>query len=183
MKQEAISAVPSRNKLSHAAGSSDGISAAALHQYQAAIQLLQQSKYDKALAAFEKLLPAAPAEIQERCRMYMTSCRRQMEKPALQFLTAEEQYDYAISLLNSGYYEDAREQFQGILASWPDADFAFYGLAALDAMTSQTQSCLDNLARAIELNPRNRLQARVDNDFQNMADDPRFTELLYPEVP
>jgi len=115
--------------------------------------------------------------------MYMTSCRRQMEKPALQFLTAEEQYDYAISLLNSGYYEDAREQFQGILASWPDADFAFYGLAALDAMTSQTQSCLDNLARAIELNPRNRLQARVDNDFQNMVDDPRFTELLYPEVP
>jgi len=27
------------------------------------------------------------------------------------------------------------------------------------------------------------VQARVDNDFQNMADDPRFTELLYPEVP
>jgi hypothetical protein len=33
------------------------------------------------------------------------------------------------------------------------------------------------------MNPKNRLQARVDNDFQNMADDPRFTELLYPEVP
>ena len=40
-----------------------------------------------------------------------------------------------------------------------------------------------NLARAIELNPRNRLQARADNDFQSMVDDPRFTELLYPEVP
>jgi hypothetical protein len=38
------------------------------------------------------------------------------------------------------------------------------------------------LSRAIELNPKNRVQARVDNDFQNMVDDPRFTELLYPEV-
>ena len=50
-------------------------------------------------------------------------------------------------------------------------------------MTGRTQDCLRNLGQAIELNPKNRLQARVDNDFQNMADDPRFTELLYPEVP
>jgi tetratricopeptide (TPR) repeat protein len=175
--------VSSRTKLSPTASKSDGLSAAALHHYQAAVQLVQQAKYEKALAAFEKLLPEAPAEIQERCRMYIASCRRQTEKPVLKFLTPEEQYDYAISLLNSGYFEDAREQFQGILASWPEADFAYYGLAALDSITSQVQNCLDNLARAIELNPRNRLQARVDNDFQNMVDDPRFTELLYPEIP
>jgi len=31
------------------------------------------------------------------------------------------------------------------------------------------------------LNPQNRFQARNDSDFQQMADDPRFTELLYPE--
>ncbi len=53
----------------------------------------------------------------------------------------------------------------------------------LEAITGRVQDCLNNLARAIELNPKNRLQARVDNDFQNMVDDPRFTELLYPEVP
>jgi hypothetical protein len=53
----------------------------------------------------------------------------------------------------------------------------------LDAITGQAQGCLKSLAKAIELNPRNRLQARADNDFQSMADDPRFTELLYPEVP
>ena len=39
------------------------------------------------------------------------------------------------------------------------------------------------LARAIELNPRLRIQARTDPDFLDMVDDPRFTELLYPEVP
>ena len=59
----------------------------------------------------------------------------------------------------------------------------FYGLALLNAVTGQSQECLTNLGRAIELNPKNRLQARVDNDFQSMVDDPRFTELLYPEIP
>jgi tetratricopeptide (TPR) repeat protein len=106
-----------------------------------------------------------------------------MEQRNLTFLTPEEHYDYAVSQLNTGYYEEAREQFNAILAAHPEADYAYYGLALLDAMTSRTQECLDNLAHAIELNSRNRLQARVDADFQNMADDPRFTELLYPEVP
>ena len=58
-----------------------------------------------------------------------------------------------------------------------------HGLAVLESITGHAQDCLNNLARAIELNPKCRLQARVDNDFQNMADDPRFTELLYPEIP
>ena len=65
----------------------------------------------------------------------------------------------------------------------PGADFAYYGLALLYAITGKTQDCLDSLTQAIELNPKNRLQARSDNDFQSMVDDPRFTELLYPELP
>ncbi len=157
--------------------------AAVLQHYQAAVLLLQQGKSDKALAAFEKLLPASPPELLERIRMYISACQRQLEKRNLVFETPEEQYDYAISLLNTGYYEEAREQFDSILSAYSRADYAFYGLALLDAMTGRAQDCLRNLARAIELNPRNRLQARVDNDFQSMVDDPRFTELLYPEVP
>jgi tetratricopeptide (TPR) repeat protein len=157
-----------------------GMGAATQH-YQAALQLLQQGKYDKALAAFEKLLPTAPAELVERCKMYISTCRRQLEKHSLTFLTPEEHYDYAVSQLNTGYYEEAREQFADILVAHPQADYAFYGLALLDAMTGRVPDCIRNLSKAIELNPKNRLQARVDNDFQSMADDPRFTELLYPE--
>ena len=76
-----------------------------------------------------------------------------------------------------------RDQLKGILADHPTADFAYYGLAVLTPSPGRTQDCLDNLAKAIEMNPKNRLQARSDNDFQSMVDDPRFTELLYPEVP
>jgi tetratricopeptide (TPR) repeat protein len=185
MMQEARSAAASRKKSSPTAARPDGHSAngPAYQQYQAAVQLLQQGKYDKALIALEKLLPDAPPELKERCQMYAQTCRRQLEKPNLSFLTPEEHYDYAVSQLNTGFYEDAREQFNNILAGHPGADYVFYGLAVLDAITGRAQDCLSNLARAIELNPKNRLQARVDNDFQTMVDDPRFTELLYPEVP
>lgn len=157
--------------------------AAALQHYQAALQLLQQAKFDKALVAFEKLLGTAPPALAERCRVYVTACHRELSKSKLEFSSPEEQYDYAVSLLNTDYYEEAREQFIDILRGHPAADYALYGLAVLDAITGQVEECLEHLARAIDGNPRNRLQARTDTDFQSMQDDPRFTELLYPEAP
>jgi len=187
MTQEARSAAASRKKAPQPMAKSGGQSATGsgpvFQHYLSAVQLLQQGKYEKALAAFDKLLPSAPPEILERCKMYIHTCQRQLEKHNLTFLTPEEHYDYAVSQLNTGYYEEAREQFTLIVGSYPSADYAYYGLALLDAITGRVQDCLANLGRAIQLNPRNRLQARVDNDFQSMADDPRFTELLYPEVP
>jgi tetratricopeptide (TPR) repeat protein len=187
MMQEARSVAHDRKKEPSPSGKSGGHSSVstgpAFQHYQSAVQLLHQGKFEKAMAAFEKMLPTAPIELLDRCKMYISTCQRQLENHRLNFLTPEEHYDYAISQLNTGYYEEAREQFDGILSGHPNADYAFYGLALLDAITGRTQDCLGNLARAIELNPRNRLQARADNDFQSMVDDPRFTELLYPEIP
>ena len=186
MKQEDRAAA-SRKKTTTPAGKSGDHSAPAtgpaFQHYQGAVQLLQQGRYEKALEAFEKLLSSAPPEIKERCQMYINTCQRQLEKHNLAFSTPEEHYDYAVSQLNAGYFEEARDQFNSILDSHPKADYAFYGLALLDSIMGRTQDCLGNLAQAIELNPKNRLQARADNDFQSMVDDPRFTELLYPENP
>jgi tetratricopeptide (TPR) repeat protein len=150
-------------------------------QYQGALQQMQQARFEKALVAFEKLLPTAPTDAAERCRMYIKACQRQLASRNLSFDSPEEQYDYAVSLLNTDYYEEAREQFIAILKGHPGASYASYGLAVLDAITGQTEECLDHLARAISGNHRYRLQARTDTDFQSMVDDPRFTELLYPE--
>jgi outer membrane protein assembly factor BamD (BamD/ComL family) len=93
--------------------------AAVLVLYQSALQLMQQAKFEKALVAFEKLLGTAPAPLAERCRMYLTACHRELSKSKLAFATPEEQYDYAVSLLNMDYYEEAREQFNDILRASP----------------------------------------------------------------
>lgn len=150
-------------------------------QFQQAVQLMQEGKYDKARALFEQLSGQGIPELADRSRVYLAVCSRYSSRESLSFDTLEERYDYAISLLNQGQYEDARDQFEGMLERSPEADYAHYGLAVLNSMTGQAEECLEHLARAIELNSRNRLQARSDADFSDMTDDPRFTELLYPE--
>jgi tetratricopeptide (TPR) repeat protein len=191
MTLEARTTLSSRKKANSTATSGAGSGshgtshpdAATLQHYQSALQLLQQTKFDKALVAFEKLLCTAPPALAERCRMYVVACQRELAKSKLTFATPEEQYDYAVSLLNMDYYGEAREQFSEILHGHPKADYALYGLAVLDAITGQVEECLDHLSKAIDGNPRNRLQARTDSDFHAVQDDPRFTELLYPEAP
>jgi tetratricopeptide (TPR) repeat protein len=153
-----------------------------LQQFQHAVQWMQEGKFEKARALFEKLVQEAPPELLDRSRVYLTVCTRHSSKESLSFANMGERYDYAVSLLNQGQYEDARDQFEGMIEVNPDADFAHYGLAVLNSMTGQAEECLDHLARAINLNAQNRIQARSDADFADMADDPRFTELLYPEA-
>jgi len=179
-KKATPSATPASSHGNHGVSHHD---AAVLQHYQAALQLLQQAKFEKALVAFEKLLGTAPPPLAERCRMYLVACHRELAKSKREFASPEEQYDYAVSLLNTDFYEEAREQFNDILNGHPAADYALYGLAVLNAITGQVEECLEHLARAIDANPRNRLQARTDTDFHPMQDDPRFTELLYPETP
>src|SRR3569833_2923246 len=187
MTQEAKSTAAGRKKTpppaARPSSQSSTASAAITQQYQAAVQFVQQGKYDKAITAFEKVLAEAPPEICERCRMYVQTCRKQLDNTGLALGTPEERYDYAVSHINTVDFEEAANQLNGILADDPGADFAYYGLALRGAITGKTQDCLDSLTQAIELNPKNRLQARSDNDFQSMVDDPRFTELLYPELP
>ncbi len=156
--------------------------AKALGLYEEALKLLQAGKYEKAHEAFNAMLAGSPPDLAASIRMYINACLLQIQKGKTSFASHEERYDYAISLLNEGLYEDAKEHFQNILDEKADADYAFYGLAVLASMTGDTHTCLKHLTAAIQHNPKNRIQARSDSDFQDMADDPRFTDLLYPEV-
>jgi len=153
-----------------------------IQQYETAVRLMRDGKYEKARAALETLLSDGAGDLLDRTRVHLAACQRQLEQHQIAFSSLEEQYDYAISLVNTGYYEDAREHFEAILSSNPSADYAYYGLAVMYSLTGRAENCLERLASAIELNQQNRIQARLDSDFQEMFDDPRFTELLYPEV-
>lgn len=153
-----------------------------LKQYELAVTAMQSGNYAAAHPALQALLESAPPEFTDRIRMYLAACVAQANKGDATFSSPEEKYDYAISLLNEGQFEDAREHLHEILAGDENADYAFYGLAVLASMTGDAQTCLERLSEAIRLNSLNRIQARSDSDFQDMADDPRFTELLYPEA-
>ncbi len=160
----------------------DAARVAILNDYQKAVTLMQQGNFSAAHPALEKLLKEAPPEFTDRVRMYLAVCVAQSKKGQSAFHGPEEQYDYAIWLLNDGQYDDARQHLNEILLSNDQADYAFYGLAVLASMTGDSHTCLEKLTEAIRLNRGNRILARSDSDFQDMADDPRFTELLYPDA-
>ncbi len=164
------------------AATPDPMRQAVMADYQAAVTLMQQGRFSEAHPAMEKLLKDAPPELLDRIRMYLAACVAQSAKREHQFQNPEEQYDFAISLLNDGQYEEAREHLNEIVDGQPDADYGFYGLAVLASMTGDAENCLEKLGEAIRLKAQNRFQARADSDFQPMADDPRFTELLYPDA-
>jgi tetratricopeptide (TPR) repeat protein len=171
-----------RTLAGNAQHSEDAARKATLVLYEKAIKLMHAGKYTEAHAAFTNMLATSPQDFADRIRMYIATCVGQIHEGTTFFETHEERYDYAISLLNHGNYEDAREHFHAILLKEKAADYAFYGLALLASMTGDSEKCIQHLTEAIRLNAQNRLQARLDSDFDGVSDDPRFTDLLYPEA-
>ncbi len=152
-----------------------------LQSYEAGLRAMQEHKYDKAKALLQKVVAGTNRELADRAAVHMNACNQQLERGATQFKTTEEHYDFVVSLINLGDYVSAREHLDKLSKQVPKADYVAYGLAALDCLTGRVEDSLKNLARAINLNPTLRYQARNDSDFQNLSEDPRFTELLYPD--
>jgi tetratricopeptide (TPR) repeat protein len=156
--------------------------AVTLQGYEQAVRLLQTQKFEKAKLLFEKVIESGISELADRAKVHISICNQQLDQIQNTFSTPEEHYDFAVSLMNLGDFVTAREHLETLSMQRPGLDFIWYGLAVLECLTGRTTESLQHLAEAIRLNPGSRFQARNDSDFRNMADDPRFTELLYPEA-
>jgi tetratricopeptide (TPR) repeat protein len=156
--------------------------AQSVQNYEAGLKALQAHKYDRAKAYFEKVIAGPSPELADRAAVHLNTCNQQLTRSSAAFKTPEEHYDYAVSLMNLGDYVTAREHFDALAKDHPTLDFVWYGMAALNCLTGHFPEALSSLGEAIRLNPANRYQARNDSDFKSLADDPRFTELLYPDT-
>jgi tetratricopeptide (TPR) repeat protein len=156
--------------------------AQALQNYETGLRALQEHKFEKAKPLFQKVLAGPSKELTDRAAIHLSICNQHLERSTTtQFKSVEEHYDYAVSLMNVGDYVTAREHIDKLLKQSPKTDFITYGLAALDCLTGHVEDSLQHLEEALQLNPSLRYQARNDSDFHNLAEDPRFTELLYPD--
>ena len=155
--------------------------AQAVQNYESGLRFLQERKFDKAKVLFQKIVSGGPKELADRAGVHLNACNQQLAKNSVSFKTPEEHYDYVVSLMNVGDYVTAREHLEQLVSKQGKLDYIWYGFAVLECLTGHVEDSLKKLNQAIQLNPANRFQARSDTDFNNMADDPRFTELLYPE--
>lgn len=160
----------------------DPLVQAQLKLYDEALSLFHQQKFARAKQELEKVLEGPSKELADRARMHLRIADQRMKPSSEQNpRTADEHYQRGVAMMNVGRWDDARESLQKALKASPKSDYIHYALAALDCLTGEADSAMANLKVAIELNGENRYHARNDEDFAFLQEDPRFTELLYPE--
>ena len=153
----------------------------AVQSYESGLRALQEHKFEKAKSHLQKVLAGPNKSLVDRAQVHIITCEKRLDASTLQFKSTEEHYDFAVSLINTGDYVTAREHLDKLLKQQPKSEYVLYGLAALHCLTGHVEESLKTLDEAIQVRPALRFQARNDSDFQNLAEDPRFTELLYPD--
>jgi len=153
-----------------------------LRAFEEAVQNFQQQKYAKAKAVFEKVLTGPGKDLADRARIHLRIIEQRLQRsdPVVPH-SPEEHYQQGVAMMNMGRWDEAREHLLRARKLAPKADYVIYAMAALDCLTGEAESAMENLKLAIQLRPENRYHARNDEDFAFLQEDPRFTELLYPD--
>jgi len=153
-----------------------------LKLYEEALSLFNQQKYHRAEEGLKRVAEGPSKELADRARVHLRICEQRISRlPAPAPKTAEDHYTQGVALMNLGRWDEAREHLDRARKAAPKADHIVYAMAALDCLTGEADSAMENLKIAIQLRPENRYHARNDEDFSFLQEDPRFTELLYPE--
>ncbi len=150
--------------------------------YERGVEALQRRAFEAAASIFREILGRYPEEreVDERARLYLKVCEREMVSVPSSPQTAEERLLSATVALNSGDYDSALALLRHVQADDAENDLAEYMLAVIAAARGDESRTIDHLKRAIELNPENRALARQDGDFEALRANDAFRVLVEP---
>src|SRR5688572_2089870 len=152
-----------------------------LGRFEAGMKLFHSRKLQEAREHFKAAAEGPERDVAQRARLHLTMCDRRLQQPTVNLRSAEDYYNYGVALLNTRNVGEARGHLEKALQLSPGADHIHYALAAAQALSGDLANAHDNLKRAIEIEPRNRILARQDADFAAFAGQPPFDSLLRPE--
>jgi tetratricopeptide (TPR) repeat protein len=132
-------------------------------------------KYAEARPLLERVVAESDlSEVMHRAEQYLAVCERYGEKPGT---TGGDAYLEAVLIYNEGDLDGAEDLCKRAGRMEKDDRFAYLG-AAVAASREDFELAEARLSKAIELNDRNRIQAREDLDFGAMREQPEFEELF-----
>ena len=150
---------------------------------EAGIKLMYAEDYAKAVKAFNKVIAEYPEEpeIQASAKARIQACEKKLQERARTvFKTADDHYNVAVALMNSGDLENALTHLQSGLKLAPKADHILYAMAAANALQGNRDQALTYLKQSIHHRAENRFQALQDNDFAILAEEQAFKDLVAP---
>ena len=146
----------------------------ALEELQKGIEALYAKKWKKALGLLEPVAEEAQIpELAARARQYADVAQRRMEEQG----ESDDPYLQAVVAKNQGDYEEAMSLCKAGGRSGKDPRFAYLA-AAIASRQGDLDASSEYLARAIELEPRNRNHARRDPDFADLREHEEHAEIL-----
>ena len=153
--------------------------------YEKALALLHKNNYRKARESFGRLLEGFPDEIEiaASVRSFIRVCDRHLQEPRKERLrTSEDIFNQAVVQHNQSQYKEALVFFSRALKlSKKRKDHIHYAMAASEVCAGNTDQALKHLKKAISSNQENRFFASNDPDFESLADNKIFLDLVHPE--
>lgn len=151
-------------------------------KFEEAVQLFAHRRFADAKQRFDEAMKGPAPHVSDKARSYSQVCGRKMTAVDLDLKTAEEFFNYGVERLNARDIQQARTQFARALDLEPDAEHIRYTMALACGLDGDAEGAYENLRRAIELEPRNRILARQDPDFSAIAQhNPNIRTLLRAE--
>jgi tetratricopeptide (TPR) repeat protein len=160
------------NKPNGPAGPQSGIRSAQeqqLSEYESALKMFTQRRYTEASEGFGRVLNGPARNIADKARAYVQVCGRKTAQLETEFEDADDHFNYAVERLNARDIEKARHHLGRALAMKPDAEYIVYIMALCCGLSGDGSGACENLKRAIELEPKNRILARQDPEFTSLS--------------
>lgn len=153
--------------------------------YEQGLKFLHRNSYEKARNKFTQLLEKFPTDIEvtSRAKTFIQICDRHLDlKQNQPALNPEVIFNQAAIHHNAKRYEEALETLSQAIKLTPKRkDHIYYSMAAAEVCIGNTTQGLAYLRKAITMNEENRFFANNDPDFEPIADNPEFEELIHPE--
>jgi tetratricopeptide (TPR) repeat protein len=149
--------------------------------FEAAMKLFHARQFQEARDLFAQAMRGPERDVANRAQLHAAMCDRRLQQATVNLRSPEDYYNYGVALINLRKLAEARAHLEKALEMSPAADHVHYALALAQALAGDVANAQQNLKRAIELEPRNRLIARQDADFAPLANQPPFDALIYPE--
>ena len=138
-------------------------------KWEEAVKLFTLRKFAEAKVRFVEVAAGPRAEVADKARAYGQMCERRLGPQRPQLKTAEEYFTYGVDRLNARDLDEARMHLEKALTMAPAGDHILYALALCSGFAGDGAAAADNLRRAIEIAPGNRIHARQDLEFQSLA--------------
>ena len=152
--------------------------------YENAVQLFSQRKLVEARLRFLEVVKGPAPHISDKARSYVQVCDRRTNAVEVSLSTAEDHFNYGVERLNARDTDLAKHHLERALAMEPEADHVLFTMALCCGLAGDGNGACENLKRAIDLEPRNRILARQDPEFSALAAQfPGLRALLLTDSP